>query len=383
MGNSQSNSINAQLNQIMEDSVSSPNVKASETPVINIKPTEKKDAPKVKYVKTETETAAPGLISTGNTTSPAPVGNVTLSATSPAQPSQVAASESATSPAPVPAAVLSATSPAPVQGSVLSATSSDGSVTSNASVPAGMTFSSTSDGVKTDRSKNRNKKKMVQGRPSSVNVVLLNPQIFMTSEDAPKVATTAPMIKQSGGYSYAGEGPTLTGGYSYAGEGPTLTGGVSVIKLDSAIFDSEIEGGNNEEKKSSEFNPEKFFNDMQKGGLREPRNREHKKNRIERYLDPSLEDDDSGFDFAESTEGLDIDENEDTEDIKQKVKTLRAMVSRSKGKKSKGRKSSKKSKRMTESSGGASENSISSYLNSTSSISTSDVRLISMNKMRK
>jgi hypothetical protein len=150
---------------------------------------------------------------------------------------------------------------------------------------------------------------------------------------------------------------------------------------------------------------------------------------IEKYLTPENDDDDEGFDFAASTEGLDVDENEDTEDLKAKVKHLRMMVSRSKGKKSS--KSSKKSqrsaKRATESSGGASEsgsyesesygsgsygsgsnesgsyesgssesasyesgtnesgtqNSVSEYLDTTSSISTSDVRLISMNKMRK
>ena len=68
---------------------------------------------------------------------------------------------------------------------------------------------------------------------------------------------------------------------------------------------------------------------------------------------------------------------------------LRAMVSRSKGKKGKksskksSKRSSKKSKRMTEQSGGTPENSVSNFLDSTSSISTSDVRLISMNKMRK
>lgn len=332
MGNSQSNSINAQINQIMEDSVSTPNVKASETPVITFKKEDKKEEPKVKYVKTETETAAPGLLA--SSTSPAPVATATnLSATSSVAPS-----------APVMAATIdSTTSPAPVPNVTLSPTSTEGP----------------------KRTSNKKEKPVVR-------VLVLNHNVFLSSEDKPIVASEAPKMI-----------PTKTGGYSYASEGPSLTGGVNVVHLDSAVFDSEKEGGNNEEKKSSEFNPEKFFQDMQKGGIREPSNKEHKKNRIERYLDPSLDDEDDGFDFAESTEGLDINPNEDTEDIKQKVKALRAMVSRSKGKKSKGRKGSKKTKRMTESSGGASDNSVSTYLDSTSSISTSDVRLISMNKMRK
>ena len=369
MGNSQSNSINAQINQIMEDSVASPSLKASETPVITF---DKKSKPIKKYVKTDTEgtVIAPVPTKTDSITSSAPVPTGVLSATSTEAPII----------APVPTKTDSITSSAPVPSVVLSATSTEGkSITSSAPVPT-VTFSPTStEGVRRDRRVRRPNQSV-----SSLNVVVLNPNIFVTSDDMPTVMSEAPKMvaTKTGGYTYAAELSELKGGYTYAGESSGLTGGANVIKLDSAIFDSEIEGGNNngEEKKSSEFNPEKFFQDMQKGGLREPRNKEHKKNRIERYLDSSLEDDDSGFDFAESTEGLDIDENEDTEDIKQKVKTLRAMVSRSKGKKSKG----KKSKRMTtESSGGASENSISTYLDSTSSISTSDVRLISMNKIKK
>ena len=122
---------------------------------------------------------------------------------------------------------------------------------------------------------------------------------------------------------------------------------------------------------------------MKKGGARG--SKEHKKNRIDRMFD-SNDDDDNGFDFDEATEGLDIDSREDTEDLKHKVKVLRAMVSRTKANKKgkKGsKKGSKKSKRMTESSVGGSDNSVSEYLDSTSSINTSDVRLISMNKMRK
>ena len=94
--------------------------------------------------------------------------------------------------------------------------------------------------------------------------------------------------------------------------------------------------------------------------------------------------DEDNFDLE--AEGLeeDSDEEEDTEDVKNKVKVLRAMVARSKGKKSgktvKGKR--RHNKRMTET-GGASENSVSEYLDTTSSINTSDVKLISMNKHRK
>ena len=181
----------------------------------------------------------------------------------------------------------------------------------------------------------------------------------------------------------------MTGGYTYAGELQSeIKGGSKIIDLDS-IFNSEMQGGEEKktEEKKSEFNPEKFFQDMKTGGMLGERkqNKEHKKSKIEKYLNPDSDDHDDGFDFSEASKGLDIDENEDTEDIKHKVKVLRAMVSRSKGKKSskKGKKTSKKSKRMVESSSvGGSDNSISEYLNSTSSISTSDVRLISMNKMK-
>lgn len=214
------------------------------------------------------------------------------------------------------------------------------------------------------------------------NVVTLPASIFLSSE-----------YEFKGGYTYAAELSTVNSEHNpYAG-GNNET---NIVTLDPAIFETSEnqQGGQNP---TSEFNPEKFFSEMQLGGLHHPSNKEHKKGQIEKILSPEGDDDDEDkdaedkFSFAENTEGLDVNSNEDTEDLKQKVKHLRMMVSRSTGKKSskKSRKSkSRKSKRMTpppeesESTGGA-DNSISEYVNSTSSISTSDVRLISMNKMRK
>ena len=181
-------------------------------------------------------------------------------------------------------------------------------------------------------------------------------------------------------------------------------GNSRVIKLDPAIFESsEMFGGGND--KSSEFNPEKFFKDMQSGGKKKSkksspsrkstssrksrksrtsessyapstlRSVSERKNKMESYLssEEPEEDEETSFSFKEATDGLDVDENEDTEDLKQKVKHLRTMVKMS-------RSPANRESEETPASGGAS--SVSEYLNSTSSISTSDVRLISMNKTK-
>ena len=176
------------------------------------------------------------------------------------------------------------------------------------------------------------------------------------------------------------------GGYTYAGEvnSEPQAGGNSTgqIHLDPSLFLSESEqvGGTNE------FNPEKFFNDMQKGGqdYLSPgsvvhRGKKVKKTGLDKTFDTSPDtDEDDGFDLDEEGLEQDTDEEEDTEDVKNKVKHLRAMVARSKGKKVvKGKR--RHNKRMTET-GGASENSVSEYLNTTSSINTSDVKLISMKR---
>jgi hypothetical protein len=182
---------------------------------------------------------------------------------------------------------------------------------------------------------------------------------------------------------------TQNGGYTYAGEvnSEPQAGGNSTgqIYLDPSLFLSESEqvGGTNE------FNPEKFFNDMQKGGqdYLSPgsvvhRGKKVKKTGLDKTFDTSPDtDEDDGFDLEEEGLEQDTDEEEDTEDVKNKVKHLRAMVARSKGRKAaktiKGKR--RHNKRMTET-GGASENSVSEYLNTTSSINTSDVKLISMKR---
>jgi len=212
------------------------------------------------------------------------------------------------------------------------------------------------------------------------NIVNLDPSIFATSEREFK-----------GGYSNVADSSVTRSELEVNYNGGQDRS--SIINLDPSVFEtSEAQyGGQNsvQNNNTSEFNPEKFFNDLQVGGLPKPTNKEHKKKHLDKYLSPE-EDDDSDdedkFNFAETTDGLDVDENEDTEDLKQKVKHLRMMVSRSTGKKSSKKSKSRKAKRVTteetDSTGGA-DNSISEYVNSTSSISTSDVRLISMNKMRK
>lgn len=284
-------------------------------------------------------------------TSSEPVPNVTMSTTSP-RPSN---------------GNMSTTSPGPVPTGSMSTTSADvDSATSARSVPINAPMSATSPAP--------TRNQMLGGN----NIVTLDPSIFLTSE-----------AEFNGGYTYASNLSESQIDYSpYTGGEPK-----HIIKLDPSIFESsEVQLGGQSSVASvavSEFNPEKFFKEMQVGGLHEPRNKQPKKKHLDKYLSPEEDDDfedEDKLSFAETTDGLDIDENEDTEDLKHKVKQLKMMVARSSGKKSKKSKKSK-AKRMSpteevsESTGGA--NSISEYVNSTSSISTSDVRLISMNKMRK
>lgn len=245
----------------------------------------------------------------------------------------------------------------------------------------------------------------VLNKPTSATSSAELPQLLQPPQPTAPTAPTAPIQITLPDSVFLTSESEFKGGYRYAAElsavateQPQLYNGgePNIITLDRELFETPAHqlGG---EVATSEFNPEKFFKDMQLGGLHEPRNKEYKKGHIEKMLSPEGNDDDEDkdaedkFSFAETTEGLDVNSNEDTEDLKQKVKHLRMMVSRSTGKKSskKSRKSkSRKAKRMTpppeesESTGGA-DNSISEYVNSTSSISTSDVRLISMNKMRK
>ena len=432
MGNSQSNSINGEINKILQETVEESSVK-NESPLdLQFNHDEK---PKNTYVSAETDDrrSIPQLTpsrtasrknrnknsrrmsrssskrSVSPTSSqPVPRGMVEHSATS-------NMSTSPTSSEPVPAGMItnsvtstdsnkrgykpsvtnSVTSSASVpQGMVEYSATSNNSATSSDQVPLGpISNSATSSDVPRVSTTFPTKKLYNMELSSNIdqpNVIRLHSSIMETSEsELPRV----------GGYTYAAEASEI--GYSNKSIDTSYHGGNvnnKIITLDKSVFEtSENEFDTpptaNVEKKN-DFNPEMFFKEMQTGGIYEPRNKEYKKSSIEKYLD-SNDDDSEGFDFAESTEGLDVNSNEDTEDLKAKVKHLRMMVARSKGKKS-SKKSSKKShrkaKRMTESSGGASEsgtnesesqNSVSEYLDTTSSISTSDVRLISMNKMRK
>ena len=343
------------VNVALKDSPSSDGARNRNSPKRNSnspkRKSPKRNSPKRnRFVNTETE-GSPKI--TMSPTSSAPAGNASMSTTSAGPVGNATMSE--TSPAPVVNASMSTTSSGPGTNIIMSETSA-----APVASAADVTMSPTSAAPEPVK---------VGGSPIS-----LDPSVFHTSE------------KQfNGGYTYAADLSARSEQYS------SFTGGQSssnVVRLDSSVFATSESQHGGEDKEKSEFNPEKFFNDMQVGGIHEPRNKEHKKKHLDKYLSPE-EDDDSddedSFSFAKATEGLDVDENEDTEDLKQKVKALRMMVSRSSGKKSsKKSKKSRKAKRMTteESSvGGA--NSISEYVNSTSSISTSDVRLISMNKMRK
>jgi hypothetical protein len=223
-----------------------------------------------------------------------------------------------------------------------------------------------------------------------MRVVKIDPNTFLTES-----SETANQMK--GGYSYAAEvseNASLRGGDEHYGN--AWKGGVRVINLDSAFESSDDEKNKDN---NSNFNPENFFNQMQKGGILGERKMKSKKDFKKSKLDESLsverEDDDEDFDLDEATSklNLEVDEDDDTENLKQKVKALRAMVSRSKPKGKKSKKAKRSSARSSENSteeyvsaGGnnsrntSGNNSVSEYLNSTSSISTSDVRLISMNR---
>ena len=411
MGNSQSNSINGEINKILQETPDTTSTK-NESP-LDIKFNDD-SKPVAKYVSAETDDRR--SMTRGNRRSMRRM-SPTSSAHMDLGELNVKCTYSVTSPdgalhvgnmgGPVNSATSSASVPHGVEHSVTSEMTT--SPTSSEPLPAGVVNSATS----TDLNKSfQPRKKLIQ----------IDSSIFESSESSPKV----------GGYTYASEVSEPNAAFEPAASVEPMAskavyhGGNKVVKLDPSVFQSSedhVEPSNVAVQKKSDFDPEKFFKEMQSGGLYEPKNKERKMGKIEKYLTPE-DDEDEGFDFAASTEGLDLDENEDTEDLKAKVKHLRMMVSRSKGKKSSksSKKSHRKAKRATESSGGASEsgsyesgsyesgsnesgsnesgsyetatsegrsngsateNSVSEYLDTTSSISTSDVRLISMNKMRK
>ena len=274
-----------------------------------------------------------------------------------------ATTDSPTSSAPAPSGPIS-TSP----------TSAEQSATSAAAVPLGNVFSATSPA--SPRKTRQSGEISVSGMAFNFtgNPKDLNAAVRKVLEEA----SESQQRPQKGGYTYAGE----------VNSEPQMGGNTGQIYIDPSMFLSESEqvGGTNE------FNPEKFFNDMQSGG--DPfmpvvhRGKKPLKTGLDKTFDttPDYVSDQDEDNFDLEAEGLeeDSDEEEDTEDVKNKVKVLRAMVARSKGKKSgktvKGKR--RHNKRMTET-GGASENSVSEYLDTTSSINTSDVKLISMNKHRK
>ena len=336
MGNSNS-SLNDKVNEILaETSPAAPTSGVSGVPVVVT------EAPKNTFVTGSTESPT--------SSAPVPSGPVATSPTS--------VEQSATSPVPVPAAgisIMSPTSAAPVVASQ--------SKKSNVHVSAfGFNYNGPASNL------NAAVEQALRASPKSSKDLNKAVQDAMLSEASPQT--------QKGGYTYAGE----VNSEPQAGGNST-----GQIHLDPSLFLSESEqvGGTNE------FNPEKFFNDMQKGGqdYLSPgsvvhRGKKVKKTGLDKTFDTSPDtDEDDGFDLEEEGLEQDTDEEEDTEDVKNKVKHLRAMVARSKGRKVvKGKR--RHNKRMTET-GGASENSVSEYLDTTSSINTSDVKLISMNKHRK
>jgi len=269
-----------------------------------------------------------------------------------------ATTDSPTSSAPAPSGPIS-TSP----------TSAEQSATSAAPVPPGVNvFSATSPA--SPRRARQSGEISVFGIAFTGNPKDLNAAVKKALEEA----SESQQRPQKGGYTYAGE----------VNSEPQIGGNTGQIYIDPSMFVSESEqvGGTNE------FNPEKFFNDMQSGGDGIPvvhRGKKAVKTGLDKTFDttPDYLSDQDEDNFDLEAEGLeeDSDEEEDTEDVKNKVKVLRAMVARSKGKKSgktvKGKR--RHNKRMTET-GGASENSVSEYLDTTSSINTSDVKLISMKR---
>ena len=318
MGNSNS-SLNDKVNEILQET--SPAAPASG--VAGVPVVVNTEAPKNTFVTGTTESPT--------SSAPAPSGPISTSPTS--------AEQSATSAAPVPLGVniMSATSPASPRKSHRQ----PGEIS-----VSGMAFNFT-------------------GNPKDLDAAVRKALEASESNQSP----------QKGGYTYAGE----------VNSEPQMGGNTGQIYVDPSVFLSEAEqlGGANE------FNPEKFFNDMQSGG--DPfmpvvhRGKKPVKTGLDKTFDttPDYVSDQEEDNFDLEAEGLeeDSDEEEDTEDVKNKVKVLRAMVARSKGKKAaktvKGKR--RHNKRMTET-GGASENSVSEYLDTTSSINTSDVKLISMKR---
>jgi len=334
MGNSNS-SLNDKVNEILgETSATAPASGVSGVPVVIT------EAPKNTFVTGTTESPT--------SSAPVPSGPVVTSPTS--------VEQSATSAAPVAGiSILSPTSAAPVVSSP-----SKKSKNTNVHVAAfGFNYNGPASNL------NAAVEQALRASPKPSKDLNKAVQDAMLSEASPQT--------QKGGYTYAGEVN------SEPQAGGNTTG---QIHLDPSLFLSESEqvGGTNE------FNPEKFFNDMQKGGqdYLSPgsvvhRGKKVKKTGLDKTFDTSPDtDEDDGFDLDEEGLEQDTDEEEDTEDVKNKVKHLRAMVARSKGKKVvKGTR--RHNKRMTET-GGASENSVSEYLDTTSSINTSDVKLISMKR---
>jgi hypothetical protein len=386
MGNNQSNPLNLEVNKILEHE-SPAMTESSQFSVLGGQPKEEEKGKQ--YVLTTTEappkesTALPTLIFPAaptassspkegveklSATSSDSVGKITDSPTSaqssprsPRSPRSARSVRSATSPVDSSFRRRAITlSPTSAQSSLRSATSPSNSYLGRNS------FSATSP-ISPTRSEHQCKGNNCSG----IHCTNCTPVTIVMTGEAMKVALEAALLTEPGD-NLTTEMPhpklRMRGGYTYAGE-------VSV-------------------EKSSEFNPNGFFNEMKMGGYSyessSERNKQHKVNKKYNYED---DEDESLTDeqFSELTEGLDVDANEDTEQLKRKVLELRAMVSRSKGKKapkvsrksSSRRSSSRRSSSKRSSSAGGSEASVSEYLNSTSSISTSDVRLISMNKVRR
>ena len=371
MGNTNSNSLDNQINKALETSPQNNSSSSPEPPILITNSNSRK------FVNSRESSPAPQpeLIMNTGTSSAAPNLMNSLSATS--------VGRSATS------------SAVPNPNNANSATSQNVSETSPG-IPSGAarSYSSTSASNDMPPLAPAYRAPVPAPVPAPVQkggqVVTLDPSVFLTSEQ-----------------SMSGGNNSLQQQLDSILDSPILQNGGNsrVIKLDPAIFESsEMFGGGND--KSSEFNPEKFFKDMQSGGKKKSkktsssrkstssrksrrsessyapstlRSVSERKNKMESYLssEEPEEDEETSFSFKESTDGLDVDENEDTEDLKQKVKQLRTMVKMSRSP------ANHESAKSTETpaSGGAS--SVSEYLNSTSSISTSDVRLISMNKTKR
>ena len=374
MGNNQSNPLNLEVNKILEHE-SPAMTESSQFSILGGEPKEEEKGKQ--YVLTTTEappkesTALPTLIFPAASTAPKE-GVEKLSATSSDSVAKVTDSPTSAPSSPrSPRSPRSSTSPVDssfrrraITLSPTSAQSSLRSVTSPSNSYLGrnpISFSATSP--------TRSEHKCTGNNCSGIHCTNCTPVTIVMTGEAMKAAIEAALHTEPGdNLTTEMHQPRMRGGYTYAGE-------VSV-------------------EKSSEFNPNGFFNEMKMGGYSyessSERNKQPKVNKKYNYEDDedeSLTDEE----FSELTEGLDVDANEDTEELKKKVLELRAMVSRSKGKKapkvsrksSSRRSSSRRSSSKRSSSAGGSEASVSEYLNSTSSISTSDVRLISMNKVRR